>query len=100
LSCSTPESANLALKENAMKKLGLVLLAVLATIALSLGLSWLLPLASRPSNLDVVAGLGGSAVCFFLYWEVLKRCVKSFYRSIQTAKTIHNPTVDTKESAS
>jgi hypothetical protein len=83
-----------------MKKLGLVLLAVLATIALSLGLSWLLPLASRPSNLDVAAGLGGAVVCFFLYWEVLKLCVKSFYRSIQTAKTIRNPTIDTKESES
>lgn len=83
-----------------MKKLGFVLLAVLATLALSMGLSWLLPLASRPSNLDVVAGLGGSAVCFFLYWEVLKRCAKSFYRSIQTTRTIRNPTIDTKESES
>jgi phosphate starvation-inducible membrane PsiE len=93
-------SATLAMKENAMKKLGFVLLAVLATIALSLSLTWLLHLATRPSNLDVVVGLGGSAVCFFLYWEVLKLCAKSFYRSIQTARTIRNPTVDTKESES
>jgi phosphate starvation-inducible membrane PsiE len=66
-----------------MKKLGLLLLAVLATLALSWGVSWLLHLASRPSNLDVGAGLGGAAVCFFLYWEVLKLCVKGFYQQIR-----------------
>ena len=74
-----------------MKKLALVFLVVLSTVLLSLGLSWLLHLASQPSNLKLAAGLGGAAVLFFLYWEVLSLCVKGFRREMRkTNQTAHS----------
>jgi len=72
-----------------MKRLALVFLAVLATLLLSFALSWLLHLASQPSNRDVAIGLGGSALLFLLYWEVLKLCVNGYRREIR--RTNPNP---------
>jgi phosphate starvation-inducible membrane PsiE len=75
-----------------MKRLAFVFLAVLATVLLSLGLSWLLHLASQPRNLDVAAGLGGAVVLFFLYWEVLTLCVKGFRLEIRKTNQDTTPT--------
>jgi len=80
-----------------MKKFALVFLAVLATVLLSLGLSWLLHLASQPSNLKLAAGLGGSVVVFFLYWEVLTLCVKGIRREIRITKENPPPAPSPKE---
>jgi phosphate starvation-inducible membrane PsiE len=69
-----------------MRKLALVFLALTATAVLSLGLSWLLHLASRPNDLYVATGLIGSAVLFYLYWEVLKLCLKHFRREVRGSR--------------
>jgi len=80
-----------------MKKFALVILAVLATVLLSFGLSWLFHLASRASDLAVVAGLGGAIFLFFLYWEVLKLCVKGFRGEMKEMNQKDDPTSPTKE---
>ena len=80
-----------------MKKLAWVLLGLLATLLLSLGLSWLLPIASHSSDIAFVAGLGGSAVLLFLYWEVLKLCVRHFRREISMRTANPDPAATPKE---
>ena len=80
-----------------MKKLALVFVVVLATIVLSFGLSWLFRLASRPSNLAVLAGLGGAVLMFFVYGEVLRRCVNGIRGEIKKTSQTDNPTSNTKE---
>ena len=87
----------LAIKGNCMKKLALVFVVVLATIVLSFGLSWLFRLASRPSNLAVLAGLGGAVLMFFVYGEVLRRCVNGIRGEIKKTSQTANPTSNTKE---
>jgi len=83
-----------------VKKLAYVSLALLATLVLSLGLSWLLHLASKPSDMDFAAGLGGSMLLLFLYWEVLRSCVTQFRREIRSMKGSPDPTPSSKELSS
>ena len=80
-----------------MKKLAFVFVAVLATILLSFGLSWLFHLASRSSDLDVVMGLGGVAVLFFAYWEVLRLCARGIRGEMRKTSQTADPTSTTKE---
>jgi 4-amino-4-deoxy-L-arabinose transferase-like glycosyltransferase len=68
-----------------VKKAAYVLIAMLATVLLSFGLTWFLHLASRPRDLYVAAGIIGAAVLFSLYWEVLKLCLKHLRREIRIA---------------
>ena len=61
-----------------MKKLGFLFLAVVATLGFSFGVSWLSRLASKPSDLELAIGVGGMVSSAFIYWEVLKLCVRGF----------------------
>ena len=80
-----------------MRRIASVGLAALATILLSLSLSWLFRIASRASDLYVAAGLGGVIFLFFLYWEVLKLCVKGFRGEMKEMNQKDDPTSPTKE---